>query len=102
MTKAATLGPWSIVLLALISLGGRQRSDPVNPNLLQLDEGVFEVAGPYVHENLTVFLLNSNEQDDRDFITLDQGLRDGVVKVNEQKGQAQVQQLEIDNESDQY
>jgi len=102
MTKAATLGPWSIVLLALISLGGCQRSDPVNPNLLQLDEGVFEVAGPYVHENLTVFLLNSNEQDDRDFITLDQGLRDGVVKVNEQKGQAQVQQLEIDNESDQY
>ena len=101
MNKAATFGLWSAVLLALISLGGCQRSDPVNENLLQLDEGVFEVAGPFSHENLTVFLLNGNEQDDRDFITLDQGLKDNVVKVSEQ-GQAQVNQLEIDNQSDQY
>jgi len=102
MKKAATFGPWSVVLLALISLGGCQRSDPVNPNLLQVDENSFEITGPFSHENLTVFLLNSNEQDDRNFITLDQGLKDGVVKVNEQQGQAQVQQLEIDNQSDQY
>jgi hypothetical protein len=73
----------------------------MNENLLQLDEGTFEVTGPYVHENMTIFLLNSNEQDDRDFITLDEGLKDGVVKVSEQK-QAQVQELEIDNQSDQY
>jgi hypothetical protein len=45
--------------------------------------------------------LNGNEQDDRDFITLDQGLKDNVVKVSEQ-GQARVNQLEIDNQSDQY
>jgi hypothetical protein len=73
----------------------------MNENILQLDEGVFEVSGPYTHENMTIFLLHSNEQDDRDFITLDEGLKSGVVKVSEQN-QAQVQQLEIENDSDQY
>jgi hypothetical protein len=101
MKKAATLGFWSVVLLTLTSVGGCQRSDTVNDNFLQLDQGTFEVTGPYVHENMTVFLLHSNEQDDREFITLDQGLKDGVVKVSEQN-QAQVNQLEINNESDQY
>jgi hypothetical protein len=90
------------VFLALISLGGCQRSDPVNPNLLQLDEGALEITGPFSHENLTVFLLNGDKEDDRDFITLDQGLKDNVVKVSEQQGRAQVDQLEIDNQSDQY
>ena len=101
MKNAAALGFWSAVLLTLTSIGGCQRSDPVNENLLQLDQGAFEVTGPYLHENMTVFLLHSNEQDDREFITLDQGLKDGVVKVSEQN-RAQVNQLEINNESDQY
>jgi hypothetical protein len=101
MKWAAILGLGSVGLLVLLSAGGCQRSDAVNENLLQLDEGTFEVTGPYVHENVAVFLLQSNEQDERDFITLDQGLKDGVVKVSEQ-GRAQVQQLEIDNQSDHY
>src|SRR5262245_4595362 len=101
MKKAALLGCWSGVLLTLISLGGCQRSTTMNQTLLELDERVFEVLGPFDHENVSVFLLTSAEQDDREYITLDQGLKDGLVKVSEQ-GQAQVNQLEIDNQSDQY
>jgi hypothetical protein len=101
MKKAAVLGLWSVLLLAVISVGGCKRSASMNENLLQLDEGTFEVVGPYVHENMTIFLLNSNEQDDREFITLDEGLKDGVIKVSEQN-QARVNQLEIDNESNHY
>jgi hypothetical protein len=101
MMKAAVLGLGTALVLAVISVGGCQRSAAVNENLLQLDEGAFELAGPFVHENMTIFLLNSNEQDDRDFITLDEGLKDGVVKVSEQN-QAQVNQLEIENDSDHY
>ncbi|MBI3724928.1 hypothetical protein HY251_13375 [bacterium] len=55
------------------------------------------VSGPYSHENLSVFLLHSKSQDGRDFLTLDEGLKSGVVLVSD-KGQ--VNELEIENTSD--
>jgi hypothetical protein len=93
---------WASAFLAVL-IAGCQRSDPVTDqsNLLQLDDGAFQVTGPFVHENLAVFLLDSDQQDDRNFITLDEGLKNETVKVSEQK-QAQVQQLEIENTSDSY
>jgi hypothetical protein len=59
----------------------------------------YEITGPYEHQNLSVFLIHSPSQDDREFITLDQGLKEGWVKVTE-KQQEQVGQLQIENQSD--
>jgi ARG and Rhodanese-Phosphatase-superfamily-associated Protein domain len=57
------------------------------------------VTGPYTHENLSVFLVHSAKQDERAFITLDEGLKDGVVTVSE-KAESNVRELQIDNRSD--
>lgn len=60
------------------------------------------VSGPATHDNLEVFVLHARDArdvDDRVFITLDEGLRDGSVVVTEQS-QEQVGQLEIENRSD--
>jgi hypothetical protein len=59
------------------------------------------VSGPYVHENMAVFLLHSGDQDKRNFITLDQGLDKKTVAVSE-KAQEQVGELVIENNSDKY
>ncbi len=102
MSRVGISTIWASAFLAVL-IAGCQRSDPVTDQskLLQLDDGAFQVTGPFVHENLAVFLLDSDQQDDRDFITLDEGLKNETVKVSEQK-QAQVQQLEIENTSDSY
>lgn len=57
------------------------------------------LAGPFEHENVTVFLLCKNEQSEGDFLTLDEGLKEGLVKVAE-KEQEQVSELRLDNQSD--
>jgi hypothetical protein len=57
------------------------------------------VSGPYVHDNLTVFLLHAKDQDDREYLTLDQGLDQKAVSVTEQERE-QVGQLLIENKSD--
>src|SRR6516165_642845 len=57
------------------------------------------VSGPHVHDNLTVWLIHSDDRDERDFLTLDEGLAQGLVAVSEQAS-AQVNQLLIENLSD--
>jgi hypothetical protein len=59
------------------------------------------VSGPYIHENLAVFLLHAKDQDSRDYMTLDQGLDKKLVTVSEQ-GKEQVGSLVIENKSDRY
>jgi hypothetical protein len=61
--------------------------------------GGFRVSGPYAHENLAVYLVHSDIQESRDFITLDEGLKSGAVKVTE-KGQEQVSELLLENGGD--
>jgi len=62
---------------------------------------------PLVHANLAVFPVRGPSVDGREYITLDEGLRDGTVIVRE-KGSAQgqdraeVNDLEIDNSSDRW
>lgn len=90
-----------IVVVALVAAGGCQKNPSTGEGIVELDQGKLEVSGPFVHENLAVFLLHSDQNDDREYITLDQGLEEDVVKVSEQK-EAQVQELEIDNQSDKY
>ncbi|MDH3584424.1 MAG: hypothetical protein OER86_09435, partial [Phycisphaerae bacterium] len=59
----------------------------------------YRVSGPYTHQNLAVFVLHSDRRDDRDFLTLDEGLRRGLIKVTE-KQDAEVRELLIENRSD--
>jgi hypothetical protein len=84
-----------------VAAAGCQRSVPnVDESLaVELEGTSYKVTGPYEHANLAVFLLHAGSQDDRDFITLDQGLKDGVVKVTEQK-ESRVGALQIENESE--
>jgi hypothetical protein len=91
----------SVVILAAVAAGGCQTKTSTEESIMELQQGKLDVSGPFVHENLAVFLIHSEQDDDREYITLDQGLQDNVVKVSEKK-QAQVQELEIDNQSDKY
>src|SRR5260370_13808745 len=61
---------------------------------------ITRVSGPYGHDNLAVFLIHADRQDQRDFLTLDEGLGTGRVEITESE-QEQVQKLVIDNRSDQ-
>ena len=56
------------------------------------------VSEPVTHKNLSVYFLHRQDRDDREFITLNEGLKSGLVTVKEQQ-QEQVQQLLIDNKS---
>ncbi|HBI42897.1 MAG TPA: hypothetical protein DDY78_08580 [Planctomycetales bacterium] len=92
--RLAAAGVWAILVLA----GCRQAQDPPQIGVtLAGMEG--RIAGPSTHKNLTVFLIDSSEQDGRDFLTLDEGLTKGLVKVSENE-QEQVGELRIDNQSD--
>jgi len=51
------------------------------------------------HENLVVFAIGSQHRDETDFLTLEEGLKDGSAVVAE-KASAQVNELEIENGSD--
>jgi hypothetical protein len=69
---------------------------------VKLDDGAaYRITGPHTYENLSVYLIHSREHDERNFITLDQGLKAGVVKVSE-KVDPSVRELQIDNQSDDY
>jgi hypothetical protein len=92
----------AVVLLALSAAAGCQRTDTPAPDRVSVEkDGVtYHLTGPYAHDNLSVFLLHAPQQDERDFITLDQGLKGGLVKVTE-KNQEQVGELLIENRSEQ-
>jgi hypothetical protein len=106
MNPARLLTTWAVFLAALVLLPGCRRPAPPNgagaggpAEQVRLDSGAYHLSGPYAHENLAVFLIHSPDQDERDFLTLDEGLKTGVVKVTEQD-QATVDTLRIDNQSD--
>lgn len=98
---------WCVALATLATLAGCQQSNskPVvvgqedGTAYVQLGELKYRLSGPYAHENLAVFLLHGDKQDDADYLTLDQGLKDGVVQVSE-KEEGQVHALLIDNRSE--
>jgi hypothetical protein len=89
-----------LVLTAVLITGGCHRSGvPSGSAAFDADGGPLEVTGPYTHENLSIFLIHSPNQDEREFITLDQGLKEGYVKVSEKK-QQEVGELQIENQSE--
>jgi hypothetical protein len=60
-----------------------------------------EVEGPYIHGNLAVYVVRGPQADVRSYITLDEGLKSGAVKVRE-RGSGDVNTLEVENGSDDY
>jgi hypothetical protein len=66
---------------------------------VEVDGTAYHVQGPFTHQDLTVFLLCSDHQDRQDFLTLDEGLKEGLVTITEQEHE-QVRALWIDNRSD--
>src|SRR5262245_18260613 len=88
-------------VIVLLFLAGCRPPPPAEADSsdVDLDGARHQVSGPYRHENLTVFLVHSKDQDKRDFLTLDEGLKDGVVKITEMDQEA-VRELQLDNQSD--
>jgi hypothetical protein len=66
---------------------------------VEVDGTAYRIRGPFTHENLAVFLLCSDRQDGREFLTLDDGLKKGLVIITEQEDE-RVRALSIDNQSD--
>jgi hypothetical protein len=91
-------GGWCLVLLTLVGCG-RPATPPPASSAVDLDGRAVQVTGPYVHKNLAVFLIHSDRQDPRTFLTLDEGLTGGAVAITE-KDKEQVRELLIDNQSD--
>src|SRR5262249_18088099 len=100
MFRIARLGSLAVaatVLLALavfFGLGRKAASADV-----EVDGTAYHIHGPFTHQDLAVFLLCSDRQDDRDFLTLDDGLKAGLVKITEQENE-RVGALWIENHGD--
>ena len=60
-----------------------------------------KVEGPYSHGKLAVYVVRGPQADTRSYITLDEGLKSGAVKVRE-RGSGEVNTLEVENGSDEF
>lgn len=101
---------WRIAMVMLAAAAGmtawgQERIEPVRPTSVipgveVPQHGLLGVAGPFTHKNLTVFFLF--EQKPRlttEFITLEEGIKAGLVKVTE-SANPRVEQLLITNDSE--
>lgn len=88
-----------VTLIALVACGSPPAPTPPAEPTVKVDGQEYRVSGPYTHENLSVYFIRSPKPDRRDFITLDEGLKNGSVKVTE-KDHAQVNELQIENTGD--
>ncbi len=57
------------------------------------------ITGPYVHENVAVYLIHRAGADPQEYLALDEALKSGAVQVTE-KEQEQVAQLLVENRSE--
>jgi hypothetical protein len=99
-------GGWCLVLM--LAGCGRPAAPTETPSVptptaassdANLDDRDIRVTGPYVHDNMAVFLIHADQQEPGDFLTLNEGLTKGLVEITE-KDQQQVRELLIDNKSD--
>jgi hypothetical protein len=90
-----------VATTALLALGCQRAAKPAGEGAASpsLEPEAIRVTGPFAHRNVSVFLIHNDKQDERDFITLDQGLKQGSVTVTESAHQ-RVNELQIDNQSD--
>jgi hypothetical protein len=111
MYPIARLGSVAAAAALLLALGvhfARPRPGPppdggppesAGVKTVAVDGTTYRVEGPYTHQDLTVFLLCSDRQDGDDFLTLDEGLKGGLVTITEQEHE-RVGALQIENQSD--
>jgi len=88
-------------VLGLFTLLTTCQPEPPVTSQLQ-SSGAPQPEGPFVHQNLALFLVRGDDSDTRDYITLDEGLLAGEVKVREIEGGAEVNRLEIENISNRW
>ncbi len=78
------------------------RAQATNEGALLRIQGLDDllVAGPVTHKNLSAFVLYRDQRarKETDYLTLEEGIEDGLVEVTEDQ-QEQVQQLRITNRS---
>jgi hypothetical protein len=60
-----------------------------------------ELLGPFVHANLAVYVVRGEASDPREYVTLDEGLRNGSVFLRE-TGEGEVDTLVVENRSDRW
>ena len=70
-------------------------SGPPNASSLQ------GLQGPFVHENLAIYVVRGEGTDARAYLTLDEGLREGSVVLRE-TGEGNVGTLVVENRSDRW
>jgi hypothetical protein len=109
MIRVALLGLGAVAAAALLAVGiysaipnfkrGDDLSHPSPSAVVDVDGTAYHIEGPFSHEDLTVFLLCTDRQDGSDFLTLDEGLKDGLVTITEQEHE-RVGALRIENQSD--
>ncbi len=82
----------------LATMVAAEQSGKASASVAIPGHGELRVAGPYTHENLAIYILHSDKQVDSeaDYITMEEGIKAGLVKVSESK-RAQVQQLRVSN-----
>jgi hypothetical protein len=113
MFRSALLGSIASAAAVLVALGiffalrrpepsPDRRAEPAEVPAsaeVEVDGTAYHIQGPFAHQDLTVFLLCANRQDGNDFLTLDEGLKEGLVTITEQE-QERVGALRIENQSD--
>jgi hypothetical protein len=110
IARVGSIGGAAAALLALGIFFALPRPDPSPdgpaeptglkaPAAVEVDGTAYRIQGPFTHQDLTVFLLCSDRQDGHDFLTLDEGLKGGLVTISEQEHE-RVGALWIDNQSD--
>ena len=77
-THRRSRGVRSAGISATVNAGDKKPGEK-KPIEFEVKDVEFKASGPYVHENLTVFLLHAKDQDARDYLTLDQGLDQKLV-----------------------
>jgi hypothetical protein len=100
MFRIARVGSIAAAAAALVALGIYFALPPKKAAAqVEVDGTAYRIHGPFTHQDLTVFLLCSNRPDGADFLTLDEGLKEGLVTITEQEHE-RVGSLLIENRSD--
>ena len=93
----------SAILIVLLSAGVplAAQDHPAGARIPVKDGEALRVDGPFTHDNLSIYILFRKEMPaaQAQYITLEEGIRSGLVTVTEAP-RAQVQQLLITNSSD--
>jgi len=89
---------FSLVAVVLVGFAYCQVGDDSTFSGDDLTAGM-RVSEPVVFKNLAVYFIHSDKRDDQEYLTLNDGLKQGLVVVTEKK-QEQVSELLIENKSD--